>query len=466
MIKNERQYQMATTQLTRLRGAEQELEQRARPQSENPLRQKLELDAVRGQSRELAAEIAEYDALRSGATNVPPIRDLADIPRALIAKRIAAGMTQKQLADAIGVAEQQIQRYEANNYASASLTRLKEVAQALDLSSELPSEEPPAIDAILRKMSKSGFDRAFFERRLLSEVNMTSAKDARAPVLDFVGRLSRVFGWRASSILSGAELSTPHLAMAVSYKKPKSHDATKADVFAAYAAFCSDLILRTTDLRPRPLADDPAVLREAITAEYGEVCFETIARYSWDHGIALLPFSESGGFHSAIFRQEDGRAVVVLTQKTPARWAFDTGHELGHYVRHPRETIGIVEQDDISQEDEEAFASDFAATVLLGPNSEELTRKAIRLADRDITKLKSAVLAVSKEARINPGYLGFHLAHRLRDEGQDRFWGVAQNLNRETDFGAVDFARKLLFERVDWGALEDIDRDILMRAVR
>ena len=41
------------------------------------------------------------------------------------------GLSQKELADRIGLKEQQIQRYEATEYASASLTRIQEIIGAL-----------------------------------------------------------------------------------------------------------------------------------------------------------------------------------------------------------------------------------------------------------------------------------------------------------------------------------------------
>ncbi len=47
--------------------------------------------------------------------------------------RIARRWTQRQLADALGVAEQQMQRYEATGYRSASLARISDVADALNL---------------------------------------------------------------------------------------------------------------------------------------------------------------------------------------------------------------------------------------------------------------------------------------------------------------------------------------------
>jgi HTH-type transcriptional regulator / antitoxin HipB len=56
---------------------------------------------------------------------------IEDLPTTLIKARIASGLTQKDLAEKIGVQEQQIQRYEANHYGSASFDRLRTIANAL-----------------------------------------------------------------------------------------------------------------------------------------------------------------------------------------------------------------------------------------------------------------------------------------------------------------------------------------------
>jgi HTH-type transcriptional regulator/antitoxin HigA len=58
---------------------------------------------------------------------------LEDLPSILIRARIVKGFSQRQLAEAIGLKEQQIQRYEAEEYASANLQRLAEIANALGL---------------------------------------------------------------------------------------------------------------------------------------------------------------------------------------------------------------------------------------------------------------------------------------------------------------------------------------------
>ena len=66
---------------------------------------------------------------------------VADLPSILIKARIAQGLSQRDLAERVGVKEQQIQRYEATDYASANLARLKEVAAVFRVKTDSP--EPP-----------------------------------------------------------------------------------------------------------------------------------------------------------------------------------------------------------------------------------------------------------------------------------------------------------------------------------
>jgi transcriptional regulator with XRE-family HTH domain len=51
----------------------------------------------------------------------------------LIKARIARRWSQRQLADVLGIAEQQVQRYESTDYPSASLARICDIAAALDV---------------------------------------------------------------------------------------------------------------------------------------------------------------------------------------------------------------------------------------------------------------------------------------------------------------------------------------------
>jgi HTH-type transcriptional regulator / antitoxin HipB len=131
MIQNERQYRITQT---KLREFEQDLA------SLNPPDPSLHPRQVVGWTnsynltiRQLKQELADYEQLKSGHIMTFVLGSLNDLPTTLIKARIAAGMTQKELADKIGVREQQIQRYEANHYNSASFDRLRSIASALNI---------------------------------------------------------------------------------------------------------------------------------------------------------------------------------------------------------------------------------------------------------------------------------------------------------------------------------------------
>ena len=61
------------------------------------------------------------------------LNSIESLPLLLIKARIAANLTQKDLAKQLGLKEQQIQRYEATDYASASLSRIIQVSQKLNI---------------------------------------------------------------------------------------------------------------------------------------------------------------------------------------------------------------------------------------------------------------------------------------------------------------------------------------------
>jgi DNA-binding XRE family transcriptional regulator len=128
MIKNQRQYKMTNSQIAKFEAALAELTERGGTKSR--LR-KLEEEALRSQLDELRKEVEKFDLLRSGGAMPIQIDSFDELPRALVEARIVAGLSQKELAERLNLKEQQIQRYEATEYCSASLTRLKEIAKAL-----------------------------------------------------------------------------------------------------------------------------------------------------------------------------------------------------------------------------------------------------------------------------------------------------------------------------------------------
>jgi HTH-type transcriptional regulator / antitoxin HipB len=130
MIQNEHQYKVTQTKLRELEQSLIDVDINSDNLSEHLLQ--AEKKGVQVLIDRLGAEIVEYDNLKQQRTPIQ-ICSLDELAIGLIKARISAGMTQKELAAKIGVQEQQIQRYEENQYASASLARLTEVARALEI---------------------------------------------------------------------------------------------------------------------------------------------------------------------------------------------------------------------------------------------------------------------------------------------------------------------------------------------
>ena len=130
MIQNEYQYKISQAKIRELQLEEIELNKI----NDNlyPRQFKIRQNGLQGIIRDILSDIAEYEDLKGHPSSIK-IESFNEIPVALIKARIALGMTQKDLADKLGMKEQQIQRYESNQYSSAGFQRLAEIATALDV---------------------------------------------------------------------------------------------------------------------------------------------------------------------------------------------------------------------------------------------------------------------------------------------------------------------------------------------
>ena len=130
MIANDRQYQQTRKKYGELQELLDSVE--AGTAGEDGFRS-LQAAALTSQMSDLREEVTEYELLRNGKPTTIESSSLAGLADALIKARIARGLTQANLSEALGVAEQQIQRYESSRYATASLARLCDVAEALNV---------------------------------------------------------------------------------------------------------------------------------------------------------------------------------------------------------------------------------------------------------------------------------------------------------------------------------------------
>ena len=135
MIQNERQYKVTKAQLSKLRSA---LATSARSKDRmDPRVYQAMVAGIRSQMGDLRGELQTYEKLR--AARSLKMRCADELGGVLVQARIARGLTQAQLARRVGIRPQQVQRYEATAYRSASLNRILEVMKALgvDVSAEV-----------------------------------------------------------------------------------------------------------------------------------------------------------------------------------------------------------------------------------------------------------------------------------------------------------------------------------------
>jgi len=116
MITNERQYIVATAQAERFREALARLKDAPPSARVHPRIRQAEIDGLRSQIDDLRRELDAYKKLKTGNVTVLRHTGLPSIAHALI--RVKA---------------QQVQRYEATEYQTASLARLHQVADVLGL---------------------------------------------------------------------------------------------------------------------------------------------------------------------------------------------------------------------------------------------------------------------------------------------------------------------------------------------
>lgn len=135
MITNERQYKISKKELERFECAHAAALVTAPNPGVHPrlLHQAMQ-EGLASQMDDLRSQIKRYEALRAGDVPGVVLTSIVALLPALIEARIAAGLTQSALSKLLGVAEQQVQRWEATAYAGVSVEKVQAIADAVGLS--------------------------------------------------------------------------------------------------------------------------------------------------------------------------------------------------------------------------------------------------------------------------------------------------------------------------------------------
>lgn len=484
MIKNERQYQVTKKQIRNFEEALARVRsQQFEEGTDDYLFQQIDIGGLTSQLEDLRAEALDYERLRSTQPAVINVDSFDELPQALIAARIASGMTQRALAERLGIKEQQVQRYEATDYASASLQRVSEVVHALDVAVReevlLPAPNV-SLPVLFRRLQEIGLDKDLIVRRIvppLVRARLEQAEDADGSrtnlALHAASVIGRVFGFSPTAIFGDDVLHLDPAAVgAARFKVTAGANERRLAAYTVYAHTLAGLLLRATpDLERRPAPTDPARFRAAVIAAYGSFDFEHTLRYAWDLGIAVLPLNDAGAFHGAFWRK-GGRNVIVLKQRTASssRWLLDLLHEIRHAGQEPGQSeLAIVEEGETLRgrkaAPEEREAVRFAVEAIMDGRAEKLAEISAVEAGGAVERLKTVVPKVAERNRIDVGALADYMAYRLSfEEPSVNWWGTATNLQPQ-DMDPWRTARDVLLERVDLGRLERFDRELLMRAL-
>jgi len=130
MIKNEKQYQITKKRRKEFSESLRDLELNY---SDGDLLKQIQIDAIKSQVEDFDKEVKEYEILKKGLVSELQIDSILKFPELLIKSRIAKGWSHSELAGKLGLDEQQIQRYEATDYSTASFARIVEIFIALEI---------------------------------------------------------------------------------------------------------------------------------------------------------------------------------------------------------------------------------------------------------------------------------------------------------------------------------------------
>ncbi len=133
MIKSKRQYNDTTKLLEKY----SKLLKKSLPVDDGDLENELYVNSLKTIVGDLEIQLKEYDDLEKGNLQILSCSKLEDLPLNLIKARIASGLSQKKLADKLGISPQQVQRNETNDNQHLNAGKLQEISDALGLEIEI-----------------------------------------------------------------------------------------------------------------------------------------------------------------------------------------------------------------------------------------------------------------------------------------------------------------------------------------
>jgi DNA-binding Xre family transcriptional regulator len=129
MIKNDKQYKISRKKLNNI----DLLIDKAIASGQEAVGKQSTLASLKNSRSEIEQEIMAYESLKKDKQMALKERKLGDLPLLLIEYKIMLGLTQKEFSQKLGLKEQQLQRYEADNFRSVTFRNLLKFIQIIGL---------------------------------------------------------------------------------------------------------------------------------------------------------------------------------------------------------------------------------------------------------------------------------------------------------------------------------------------
>ncbi len=392
------------------------------------------------------AQVADEEARQVGQ-QIRYLREARDLSSAELARRAQ-------------ITPQSLSRIELGRH-DVVFSTLQRLLAAMNYTlADLAQAPAEAIETetVVRRLRKVGLSPGLVKR-------LVPAGERPSRILD---RLHRIFGWSAADLSSSESLPIRASVALAAHFKTTIRQYPELGPYVLYAHYLAGVVHQALPGRkPAGVPSDPQAIRDEILNEEEVVDFAALLRWSWAHGVAVLPLFDPGQFHGACWLF-NGQPVIVLKQVTDsdARMAYDLAHELAHVALHlSPDQPAVIESEEISFETEdeslEDDAADFAGAVVLG-DPEALAQEVVKRASGNVRFLQRAVKEVAPQARVSVGALANYLAWRVEDEAD--WWGAAANLQQTSKRPAL-LSVDMLIEHLDLERLADDDRALLLAAL-
>lgn len=401
MIFSERQLAVAESELKKLKDAR--AEKTTQTDTANAWISEIEADALDSQIADIEVEIQEYQMIRDRQISFSERYSLSDLPRILIQARIAQGLSQSDLASRLNMKPQQIQRYEASDYMGASLSRLIEIADELDVRmTESFSTPTESVGSILawQELDDVAWDRFPGEEMV--------RRSWFAPELgQSIGDAVRSFFERVAG---------PSFATALHRKKLRGKNLPDEAALLAWQARILQLAeLRLAEVEIQPFDHSEAWVRELVELTKKDDGPELVRKCVERHGVLLIiePHLPGSYLDGAAMLSREGHPIIAMTlrfNRLDNFW-FVLFHELGHVFRHLFENTHLDffdEEGPIGDDHLENEANEFALNSLIP--------------SREWEKCLSRFAITEETVRADADRLGVHasiIAGRIRQECND-----------------------------------------------